>query len=96
MTFISLAFQYSKEYVWKAWRSLTYSSKETQVWYAVVIPYVRVKQFSWTNSSQKGKATQLKKHQITEHKLKLAIKKEKLDYSHEAKIKSKISAKEAG
>lgn len=54
MTFVSLAFQYSKGYVWKVWRSLTYSSKKTQVWYAVVIPYVRVKQFSWKNIS-KGK-----------------------------------------
>lgn len=42
------------------------------------------------------KAIQLKKHQITEHKLKMANKKEKLDYSHEAKINSKVSAREAG
>lgn len=65
MTFISLTFQYSKGYVWKAWRSLTYSSRKTQVWNAVVIPYVRVKQFSWTNTSQKEQVTQLKKHQVT-------------------------------
>lgn len=96
MTFVSLAFQYSKGYVWKAWTSLTYSSKKTQVWYAVVIPYVRVKQFGWKNASQKEKATQLQKHQITEHKLKLAIKTEKVDFSHEAKINSKVSAREAG
>lgn len=96
MTFISLTFQYSKVYVWKAWRSLTYSSKKTQVWYAVVIPYVRVKQFSRKNASQKEKTTQLKKHQITDHKLRLAIKKEKLDYLHKAKINSKVSAREAG
>lgn len=56
---------------------------------AVVIPYVRVKQLSWKSTSLKEKATQLKKHQITEHKLKMANKKEKLDYSHEAKINSK-------
>lgn len=42
------------------------------------------------------KAIQLKKHQITEHKLMMANKKEKLDYSHEAKINSKVSAREAG
>lgn len=96
MTFISLTFQYSKVYVWKAWRSLTYSSKKTQVWYAVVITYVKVKQFSRKNASQKEKTTQLKKHQITDHKLRLAIKKEKLDYLHKAKINSKVSAREAG
>lgn len=62
----------------------------------MVIPYVRVKWFNWKNASQKEKATQLQKHKITEHKLKLAIKKEKLDYSHEAKINSKVSAREAG
>lgn len=63
---------------------------------AVVIPYVRVKQLSWKSTSLKEKATQLKKRQITEHKLKMANKKEKLDYSHEAKINSKVSAREAG
>lgn len=88
MTFISWTFQCSN--VWKAWRSLAYSSKKTQLGCAVVIPYVRVKQLSWKNTSQKEKATQLKKHQITEYK------KEKLDYSHEAKINSKVSAGEAG
>lgn len=96
MTFISLTFQYSKGYVWKAWSTLTYSSKKTQVWYAVVIPYVRVKRLSWKNTSQKEKATRLKKHQITEYKFKLAIKEETLDYSHEAKMNSKVSAGEAG
>lgn len=62
----------------------------------MVIPYVRVKQFSRKKASQKEKTTQPKKHQITDQKLKLAIKKEKLDYSHEAKINSKVSAREAG
>lgn len=56
---------------------------------AVIIPYVRVKQLSWKSISPMEKAIQLKKHQITEHKLKMANKKEKLDYPHEAKIHSK-------
>lgn len=39
----------------------------------------------------------MKKHQITKPKLKLlAIQKRKLDYSHDAKINSGVSAREAG